>query len=88
MTPVFVPMTSHDQKCNITSHFSHLNLRNEVVPLTVLSASHDAYASTNGFTLPKSLVPYFNHFDLRNAVVPLMMLSASHDTDTGSNSVT
>ena len=62
------------------THFGHLDLRNAVVLLMMLSASmlltpmpmasHDQKGQ---------VVPHFNCLDLRNAMIPLMMSLASPD---------
>ena len=41
-------MTSHDKKGTIAPHFDHLDLRNAMVPLTMLLASYDANSMANG----------------------------------------
>ena len=38
----YQPMASHDQKSHVAPHYSHLDLRNAMVPLTMLSTAHDA----------------------------------------------
>ena len=43
-----VPMALHDQMSHVVPQFNNLHLRNESVPLTLLSASCDAHVSTNG----------------------------------------
>ena len=40
--PILMPMASHDQKSHVALHFDHLDLRNAMVLLTMLSTSHDA----------------------------------------------
>ena len=35
-------MESNDKKCHVALHFDHLDLRNVMLPLMVLSTSHDA----------------------------------------------
>ena len=40
-------------KNNVASHFEHLDLRNAMMPLMTLSASHDANVNLNGITWPK-----------------------------------
>ena len=42
MMPELVTMVSHDQKIHVTCHFDHLDLRNAMVPLMVLSTPQDA----------------------------------------------
>ena len=44
--PTLVLMESQDQKGQVAPMFDHLELTNAVVPLTILSASHDANART------------------------------------------
>ena len=44
-----VPMVSHGQTSHITPHFDYFDQRNTIVPLMVLSISHDA--DTNAMTL-------------------------------------
>ena len=73
LTPV--PMASHEQKSYVMPHFNHLDLRNAMVPLTIISALCDASASSNGITWPKNHVaPHLNYLDLTNIMVPLMTL--------------
>ena len=43
-------MVSHEQKSNVTPHFSCLDLRNAVVPFKMPSALHNASGSVNGVT--------------------------------------
>ena len=76
-------MAWHYQKSHVAPHFSHLDLTNAMVPLTMPSALHVACVNANGITLPNShAIPYFNHFEIRNGMVPLMMPSALCNTDT------
>ena len=49
LTSALVQMVSHDQKY-VTPSVDHLELTNAVVPLVMLSALHDADASTNSIT--------------------------------------
>ena len=41
---------SYAQKCYVTPHFDYLDVRNVVIPLTMLMASCDASISANGMT--------------------------------------
>ena len=41
------PMVSHDQNCHVAPHFDHLDVRNAVVLLMMLSAPCYAKASTH-----------------------------------------
>ena len=67
-------------KSHITAHFDHLDPRNPVVTLTMLSASCDGDTNAKGITWPKSHVaPHFSCLKLRNAMVPFLMLLASCD---------
>ena len=62
-------------KSHIAPQFDHLTLRNAMVPMMMLSMSHDTDDSANGVTGPKCcVVCHFDHHNLRNALVPLMML--------------
>ena len=54
------PMLSHDQKSHVAPNFNHLDLRNVMVSLTTLLASHDSKTSASGVNDQKS---YFEpHF--------------------------
>ena len=67
MTLILMPMASHEEKSHVAPHFDHLDLRNSMVPLKMLSASHDIGTIANGVTLETSYVtPYFDCFQLRN----------------------
>ena len=52
---MLVPFVSLDQKSDVVPHFNHLDLMNEIVTLTMPSASHDAIASTKYIILPKKV---------------------------------
>ena len=45
-----VLMASHGQKSNLAPHFVHLDLRNAMVLLMMLYASHDADTNVKGIT--------------------------------------
>ena len=50
MTLMLVPMASQDQKCDVGPLVDCLDMGNAVVPLMMLSASHDADTGTNGIS--------------------------------------
>ena len=60
MVPLTLPLTSfdtyasayciNDQKINVAPHFGHLDIRNEMVPLMILSALCDTDISISGIT--------------------------------------
>ena len=82
---------AHDQK--VMLHLSDtagcLNLRNVLVPLTMLLVAYDTNASANGVKLSQSHIePHLSCPDPRNAVVPLTTLSVSYDARAGTNGVT
>ena len=45
-----VPVVSHSQKSHTGPHFDHLDLRNAMVSLMMLSTSHDADSNASGIT--------------------------------------
>ena len=45
---MLAPIVLYDQKGHVASHLDCLGIRNVMVPLMMLSASHDADTSTNG----------------------------------------
>ena len=51
--PTLTLIVSHDQKCHVSSQFSHLGPTNAVVALMMPLASHDVNADTNGVTQPQ-----------------------------------
>ena len=65
LMPMAVAIESHGQNSHVATHFDCLDIRNLVVPLTMLMASCDVNISDNGK-------------DLTNAVLQLTMSSASH----------
>ena len=83
--PVPAPKGSHDQKVYVAPNFNHLDLRNAVVPLTTLLASHKV---DTGVSEQKCHVaPPIDNLDLRNAMVPLMTPLASCDPDANANGI-
>ena len=42
-------VVSFDEEINVAPHFDHLDLRNTMMALMTLSASHDVSASASGF---------------------------------------
>ena len=74
------------KKRHVAPHFNCYDVRNEMVPLTMLMASCDAKVSANGMNDQKSHVAlYFHPLDVRNAIVPLTVPSASHAAYVNSN---
>ena len=53
MTLSFAPMPLHDQISHVAHYLGHLNLRNTMVPLAMLSGSHDVNPDVNVFTCSK-----------------------------------
>ena len=47
MIPGLGPVVSYDQK-HVAHHFDHLDLRNAIAPLMVLSTSHAANTNVSG----------------------------------------
>ena len=101
-----MPLASHDtnarasdviwHKSHLACHFNYLDLRNGMVPLTMLSAPHDAVTNTNGITwhkywwlhmTKKLCCTPFGSLNIRNEVGPLMMLLASCNTDACVNDI-
>ena len=111
MVPMTVPLASHDDitiandvtwpKSHTALHLDHLDLRNEIVPLTLSSACHDA--DSNGITrhqwhhvmlIPMAsrdqkcyVVPHFSFVNQRNTVMPLMVLLALCNSDASVNGI-
>ena len=50
-----MPSVSHDQKSHVAPRFNHLDLRNAVVPLIILSTSYDTDANVISVTLTKGI---------------------------------
>ena len=78
-------MVLHDPESHVTTHFNCLDLRNEMVPLTVLLASYQYWCQWCHTTKKTHFLPHFTCLILRNAMVPLMMMLASCDTDANAN---
>ena len=76
--PVAMAVVSQNQKRNVP-HFDCLDIRNVVVPLTMLVAHVMPTLVPGALHDQKSpAAPHFSHLYLRNAIVPLTMPSASH----------
>ena len=66
----------------LVCHFDCVHLRNAMVQLMILSASHDSSSSVNGITWPTmSCCTSFQLFWPKEYKVPLMTQSASHDAN-------
>ena len=77
-------MTLHDQKSYVAHCFSHFDLMNTVLLLTMTFALHMLMWVPKVQNAWKSHVAsHFNHLELANAVVLLMMPSVSRDASTG-----
>ena len=94
--PMPLQMVSSDQKSNIAPHFDYLDLRNAMMPLMMLAASHDADTNVNGIIkhhsqwhqMTKShIAPHCSYHNPRNVVVALIMLLVSCDTVAGASSI-
>ena len=48
LIPMAMAIVSNDKKCHVAPHFDCLNVRNVVVPLTMLMALSDANISAIG----------------------------------------
>ena len=57
-----VPMVSNDQESHVAPLFDHLVLRNVMLPLIMLSASHNTGTGTSAVTWPKRL--FYTSFKL------------------------
>ena len=51
--PILMPVVSYEQKCYVAPYFDHLDLMTAVVPLMILSATHDTDTDASGITRPK-----------------------------------
>ena len=58
VTLTLASMALHGQKCHVSLHFDHLDIRNVMVPLTISSASCDASAKVNGFMWQKAMLHF------------------------------
>ena len=77
------------QSSDIAPHFDHLDIVNEMEPLTTPLVSCDADGSASHVTLPKCYVAlYFDHLDLFSAMVQFTMSKVSHDANPGANDIT
>ena len=54
---MLVSNVSHDQKGHVALHFDHLDIRNSVVPITMLFASHENDAKANGRFCKERRIP-------------------------------
>ena len=83
------PIVSHEQKSDIVPHFSHLDLRNEMMTLIALLALFDTNTSAIDVIDQKLMLNFMLIvMDLRNAVVLLITALAAHDIDTNTNGIT
>ena len=63
--PMAVEIVSHNKRYHVVPHSYCHNVRNVVVPLTMLMAPYDAYLGDGGRHDHKSHVsPNFNHLDM------------------------